>query len=445
MKKVLVLGAGRSAYCLIHYLIEHAATYNWTVLVGDADLPALHRRFPDHARLEKFRFDVAELHHIEGTVAKADLVISMLPARFHPLVAKPCLRQGKHLLTASYISDDMKAMHEEAKKMGLIFLNEMGLDPGIDHLSALKIINELKEKGATITLFKSYTGGLIAPESDNNPWNYKFTWNPRNVVLAGQGTAQYIGDGAYKYIPYHQLFSRTEQINIEGYGAFEGYPNRDSLKYREVYGLNNIPTMLRGTLRRKGFCKSWNHFVQLGMTDDTYAMEGSESMTYKEFVNSFLPEGGSGSVEERLATFIGDRAGGEEMQKIAWLGLFSDEAIGLHNASPAQVLQQVLERKWVLEPHDKDMTVMQHVFEYTLGGQRYELTSSMVIIGEDGNSTAMAKGVGYPLAIAAKMILTGRFAQAGVLYPMMPALYEPVLAELEQMGVRFTETVKQLA
>jgi saccharopine dehydrogenase-like NADP-dependent oxidoreductase len=439
MKTILILGAGRSAYSLIQYLTERAQASQWHVTVGDRDLRALQSRFPDHPCLTKAAFDVMNAEQCNDAVAKADLVISMLPASFHPLVAKPCLKHGKHLLTASYVSEEMKGYHAEALSKGLVFLNEMGLDPGIDHLSAKKIIDHLHQQGAAITLFKSYTGGLIAPESDNNPWNYKFTWNPRNVVLAGQGTAKYIRNGQYKYVPYHQLFQHTDSFHIEGYGDFEGYPNRDSLQYREVYGLQGIPTMLRGTLRRKGFCNSWNTFVQLGLTDDTYAVEGSEHMTYREFLNAYLPYSPSDMLEEKLAKYLGVEVDSPEMAKLGWLGLFEREPIRLPNASPAAILQQVLERKWQLEEGDKDMTVMQHIFEYVHNGVCKQLSSSLVIIGDDVNNTAMAKGVGLPLAIAAKMLLEGRIAHRGVLRPIYPDLYEPVMEELESLGMVFQE------
>ena len=440
MHTFLVLGAGRSAYALIRYLLDRASEEQWIVIVADRELDLINAHFPDHPALQKRTFNVLEEEQREAVVQQADTVISMLPARFHPLVAKASLKLHKHLLTASYISEEMKALEEEAKEKGLVFLNEMGLDPGIDHLSAMKVIDELKREGATITAFESYTGGLVAPQYDNNPWNYKFTWNPRNVVLAGQGTAKYISNGKYKYLPYHRLFEEAREFTIEGYGQFEGYPNRDSLQYREVYGLQDIPTMLRGTFRRKGYCHSWNHFVQLGLTEDTYTMEGTEEMTYREYVNSFLPYSTERPVEKKLAKELGLPENGEEMEKIAWLGLFENTPIGLSNASPAQILQHCLERKWKLEPEDKDMIVMLHRFEYSLpNGEERVRTSSMIILGEDSRNTGMAQGVGLPLALGAKLLAQGKVTQRGVLYPTSPEIYEPVLAELKELGMQFHE------
>ncbi|MGB0522503.1 MAG: saccharopine dehydrogenase family protein [Flammeovirgaceae bacterium] len=439
MKKIVILGAGRSAYSLINYLIQHAEDHAWEVLVGDRDLGYLNSRFPDQARLTKFEFDVMDTTQVNQAVQQSDLVISMLPARFHPQVAAPCLEFGKHLVTASYVSPEMQAMHEEAQRKGLLFLNEIGLDPGIDHLSAKKVIDDLKNAGAELIGFESFTGGLVAPESDNNCWNYKFTWNPRNVVLAGQGTALFMQSGQYKFIPYHRLFSTTKEIQVSGYGLFEGYPNRDSLKYREIYGLETIPTMLRGTLRRPGFCKSWDHFIQLGLTDDSYTLENSERMTYREFINSFLPFNRTATVEQKVAKFIGEPLESKEMDKLRWLGFFSDEAIGLPKATPAQVLQHILEKKWSLDAGDKDMIVMQHLFHYVLNGKEQKLTSSLVIIGDDVHDTAMSKGVGLPLAMATKLILTGKIQLTGVKRPTEPTIYEPILKELAEMGICFEE------
>ncbi len=289
MSTIVVLGAGRSAYSLIQYLLQHAAEHQWHVTIADQSVEFLNQNFEVHPHLTKVAFNVLDESQRQEIVSQATVIISMLPASFHPLVAQTCLSEGKHLLTASYVSKEMKAMQEEVTAKGLLFLNEMGLDPGIDHLSAMKIIDELKAKGVSFSSFKSYTGGLVAPESDNNPWNYKFTWNPRNVVLAGQGVAKYIEKGQYKYLPYHRLFKQTNTYEIPEYGSFEGYPNRDSLQYRGIYGLSEIPTMLRGTFRRAGYCKSWDHFVQLGLTDDSYTIGNSSKLTYRSFINTFLP------------------------------------------------------------------------------------------------------------------------------------------------------------
>ncbi|TND07410.1 MAG: saccharopine dehydrogenase (NADP+, L-glutamate forming), partial [Bacteroidetes bacterium] len=279
----------------------------------------------------------------------------------------------------------------------------------------------------------------VAPESNTNPWGYKFSWNPRNVILAGQGAAaQYIENGRYKYLPYNRLFAEARTIHVNGWGDFDAYANRDSLSYRAVYGLEKIPTMLRGTLRMPGYCKAWNALVRLGLTDDTYKVKDAGSMTYAQFTEAFLPEG-KGNLAERLAVFLGEQTDSEIVGKVTWTGLLSDEKIPFAEASPAQILQELLERKWKLEAQDKDMIVMQHRFEYTLGGKSHHLLSSLVVKGEDQTYTAMAKTVGLPAAIAVKMILEDKIKLRGVQVPVMKEIYEPVLKELEGFGVRFEE------
>ena len=288
MKNILLFGAGKSAFTLIKYLVEQSTENKWTLSIADLNASSLKKLYTsDQVELIDFNMENEALKN--NLIEKSDLVISMLPAFLHTQIAASCLHFAKNLITPSYISPEMKAFDEEAKSKGLLFLNEIGLDPGIDHMSAMKLINNLKGRGCSIEGFESFTGGLIAPESDNNPWHYKFTWNPRNVVLAGQGPAvKFLHNGKYKYIPYNKLFDRTEIVNIPGYGDFEGLANRDSLKYIDIYGLQGIKTMYRGTFRRPPFCKAWHVLVQIGATDDTYVMEDSENMTYREFMNTFL-------------------------------------------------------------------------------------------------------------------------------------------------------------
>jgi len=319
-------------------------------------------------------------------------------------------------------------------------MNEIGVDPGIDHLSAMRLIDKIKEDGGRLEAFETFTGGLIAPESDNNPWNYKFTWNPRNVVLAGQGTVKFIQNNKYKYIPYHQLFRRTEIIDVEEYGKLEGYANRDSLQYREIYGLKDIPTMYRGTLRKLGFCRAWDIFVQLGATDDTYIIEGSENMTNRDFINSFLAYNETDSVELKFKHYLNIRQDDVDLfEKFIWLGIFDQTIIGLKQATPAQILQHILEQKLSLDEGDKDMIVMWHRFLFEKDGEYKEIHSSMVVIGDDQTYTAMAKTVGLPVAIATKMILNKVIVTPGVHVPILKEIYNPILNELENYGIHFKE------
>ncbi|MGB5229346.1 MAG: saccharopine dehydrogenase C-terminal domain-containing protein, partial [Eudoraea sp.] len=305
LRKILVIGAGKSTSYLLDYFLEKADSEKLHLTIGDLNTKMIPDEIKNHPSCKVIKLDILNDDEREMAIKNSDIVISMLPARFHLKVAEDCIRLKKHLVTASYVSKEIKALDAAAKKNGLVFMNEIGLDPGIDHMSAMQFINEIREKGGKMLLFESFTGGLVAPESDNNLWNYKFTWNPRNVVIAGQGgTAKFIQEGTYKYIPYQKLFRRTEFMNIEGYGAFEAYANRDSLNYREAYGLEDALTLYRGTMRRVGFSKAWNMFVQLGMTDDSYTIENSEGMSYREFTNLFLPYSPTDSVELKLRHYL---------------------------------------------------------------------------------------------------------------------------------------------
>ncbi|HEY3389032.1 MAG TPA: saccharopine dehydrogenase C-terminal domain-containing protein [Prolixibacteraceae bacterium] len=442
MKNILIIGAGLASSALIRYIESNAKKFEWHLTVGDKNMDLANQK-TDYLT-KAISFDVFDGGQLDAEVEKADVVISMLPAKFHPLVAKSCLRFSRSLITASYESNEMKAMDAEAKAKGVLLLNEMGLDPGIDHMSAMKMLDRLKEEGHTLTSFESFTGGLVAPQSDDNPWHYKFSWAPMNVVLAGQeGPAKFIQCGKFKYIPYTRLFRRTEFIDIEGYGRFEGYANRDSLKYLEKYNLQGIPTIYRGTLRRPGYSKAWDVFVQLGATDNSYVMENSENLTHREFINSFLYYHPTDSVQVKLYRMMHIDQDSEIVHMLEWLGIFSDEKVGLKNATPAQILQDILSKKWKLQPDDKDMIVMWHKISYLeKDSQReVELTSSMGVIGEDPNYTAMAKTVGLPLGIAAKLYLTGQIGLTGAHIPTCKEIYEPVLKELEEFGIRFSEKV----
>jgi saccharopine dehydrogenase-like NADP-dependent oxidoreductase len=438
-KKVLVLGAGLSTPSLINYLLEKAEKYDWEIIVGDISKELAEERINGHAKGTAIQFDVFNDDQRAEHVKQANLVVSMLPARLHYLIVKTCLRYKKSMVTASYNAKDAKDYHQRAKENGQIILNEMGLDPGLDHMSAMRIIDLIKEQGGELRSFKSSTGGLVAPRSDNNPWNYKFTWNPRNVVIAGQSGAQYISHGMTKHIPYHKLFSRVSRIKVDGYGEFEVYPNRDSLKYRASYGLEDIPTMFRGTIRRPGFSKTWDILVQLGVTDDSFVVENSEHMTYRDFINTFLKYDKELLVEDKLAKYVGLSEDSIEMYKLRWLGLFERDVIGLKDATPAQILQKRLEEKWGLEQVDRDMIVMQHQFKYKIGGQKKELISSLAVEGKNHQETAMAMTVGLPVGIACKLILTNKINVTGVVIPTLKGIYDPVLKELEDYGIKFIE------
>lgn len=443
MRNILIIGAGRSASSLIQYLLNKSEKENLHVTIGDLSLELAQRKTNNHPNATAIQLDINNETQRHVEIQKADIVISMLPAHMHIEVAKDCITFKKHMVTASYVSDAMQSLDAAAKENRLIFMNEIGLDPGIDHMSAMKVIDEIREKGGKMILFESFCGGLVAPESDNNLWNYKFTWAPRNVVLAGQGgAAKFIQEGKYKYIPYNKLFRRTEFLLVEGYGKFEGYANRDSLKYRSVYGLDDVLTLYRGTIRRVGFSKAWNMFVQLGMTDDTYVMENSETMNFREYTNSFLPYHPTDSVEIKMRLALNIEQDDIMWDKLLELDLFNpNKIVGLKNATPAQILERILNDSWTLQPNDKDMIVMYHKFGYELDGKQQQIDSKMVCIGDDQTYTAMAKTVGLPVAMATLQILNRNIKTPGVQLPIRKEVYEPILKELEEFGVIFKETV----
>ncbi|MCH2021754.1 MAG: saccharopine dehydrogenase NADP-binding domain-containing protein [Saprospiraceae bacterium] len=443
MKNVLIIGAGRSATSLIHYLLNNAESCDWNITVADMSLELAMEKVNGHSRGKAVTFNALDADERKPFLENADIVVSMLPAHLHIHVAKDCLELGKDLATASYVSPELKKMHDAVKAKGLIFLNEIGLDPGIDHMSAMQMINSIRAKGGKINAFYSYAGGLVAPESDNNPWHYKFSWNPRNVVLAGQGVSQYLYEHRYRHTPYHRLFSRSDMVYVPSMGWYDAYPNRTSLKYKGSYGLDDIPTIMRGTLRYKGFCKAWDLLVRLGLTDDSYTMTYADDLTYRQWLRSYLPPNleriGHSTLRAQIATLFNLNLADESLDKLEWLGLFSDEKIPIDDATSAQILQELLERKWKLEPDDKDMILMQHEVEYEIGSQKKRHLSTLIHKGENSTNTAMAQLVGLPLAIGVKHILLGNFNSKGVLIPITPDIYEPVMAELGEMGIGFKE------
>ena len=437
---LLVLGAGRSSAALIDYLILQSESRNWSLTVGDLSLASAQERVQKSKTATAIAFDIQNESASAAAIARADVVISLLPATLHPKVAQLCLAHHKHLLTASYVSAEMRAMDHAARQQGLLFLNECGLDPGIDHMSAMQVMDRIRSEGGRITSFESFTGGLIAPDTDpGNPWRYKFTWNPRNVVMAGQGTARFLQDGTHKYIPYQQLFQRTTPIHVSGHGRFDGYANRDSLQYIDTYGLQGIQTILRGTLRHEGYCSAWNVFAQLGCCDDTYPMARVDQMTHRDFIAAFCGLKPDETPEQYLTEHFQLTPEGPELSKLRWSGLFSEEPIGLAAGTPAAVLEHILNKRWKLEPHDKDFIVMWHRFRYTLAGHTHTIEASLATTGEDSTHTAMSRTVGLPLAMAATLLMQDQIALRGVHIPVSSEIYEPILSMLADEGIRLTE------
>jgi saccharopine dehydrogenase-like NADP-dependent oxidoreductase len=440
MKSIVILGAGRSATSLIDYLLKRAEKHDWHIVVADMDLDLVRQKTGDHPRSRAVQIDSRDPEKRRKLLKDARVVISMLPPDLHDVVALDCLAYQCHLLTASYLSAAMTGLGEEAKKRDLLFLTEMGLDPGIDHMSAMSMIREIRQEGGQILSFVSCTGGLISPESDDNPWHYKITWNPRNVILAGQRTARFRVDGMIKYLPYQQLFRNFQLIRVSDYGQFEMYPNRDSLPYASIYGLAATPTIIRGTLRHDGFCMGWDALVHLGLTDDQLIIEAGSFATYRDLLLAFLPYG-TMSLDRKLRQRIGE-VSPEVLHQLKWL--LDDTAVPHKTASMAELLQELIVNKWALREDDRDMVVMHHEVTYRLDQKHMRRTSSMVHYGTNRMKTAMTDLVGLPLGIGTRLLLTGEIKLRGVYLPVAEAIYEPVLQELSGLGVGFREQTEIL-
>jgi saccharopine dehydrogenase (NADP+, L-glutamate forming) len=426
-----------SATDLIWYMLDHAEEYNWNITVGDILVETAKRKIGSHPRGKAVYFDCYDDTIMERYIKDADIVISLLPPGMHAAAAKIALQYNAHVITASYASQEMIDMHEEAKDKGLIFLNELGADPGIDHMNGMRSIDKIRKKGGELLAFTSYCGSLVAPESNDNPWSYKFTWSPINVITAGSAGACYYKKGNFRCIPYHRLFTNPKVISIPGFREFEAYENRDSVVYRKKYKLDNIPTLIRATLRYPGFCEGWNIFIQLGLTANNYHIEGSENMTYRQWVASYLPED-STSLENTLADILHIERGGELHEQLLWTGLLSNRPIKRINGTPAEILLDLLIDKLKFKHGDTDMLVFYERIKYKLEGELFEHLSYLVSRGLDYRHTAISRNVGLPAAIGAKLILNGEIKSPGVLFPWNKEVYEPILDELTKLGITYT-------
>ncbi|MBS1947672.1 MAG: saccharopine dehydrogenase NADP-binding domain-containing protein [Bacteroidetes bacterium] len=420
MKNILLFGAGKSATCLIDYLINESVVNNWQITVVDGSPDLAKSKIGDAQNASAHYINVENTPARRKLVAEADVVISLLPPFLHFLVAQDCVDLGKDLLTASYVDDKIRSLEKKIADKKLLFLCEMGLDPGIDHMSAMDLIHRAKNSGALINSFRSHTGGLVAPESDDNPWHYKISWNPRNVVMAGSAGAVYKEENKIINKTYRSLFENCEEINVKDIGRLAYYPNRDSLSYIPVYDLSSASTFIRTTLRHPSFCRGWEAIVAAGLTNNQAPV--NNSLTFKAWSASIKP-------------FITDEIG----HQLEFLGLFEDLVVPASAKTSADVLQYLLEKKLAMRSNDKDMIVMVHELEYELENRSYYSRSSLIVTGEDNSRTAMARTVGLPLGIAAKLILQERIKRTGLHIPILPEIYEPVLNELKQHGIRFEE------
>jgi len=504
LKTILLFGAGKSATVLIDYLLQNTGKEHWQLTVVDANAELAKSKIGDSYFATAATFDIHDEKERGKFIRQADIVISLLPSALHYLVAQDCLLYKKNLLTASYVDEQIKALQAEVENSGLLFLCEMGLDPGIDHMSAMQMIDAIFEKGGKITSFQSHCGGLVAPENDDNPWRYKISWNPRSVVLAGKAGAHYKLNGEEKREKYEELFQSERLIEIPGLELLSWYPNRDSLKYAALYGLQDTETFIRTTLRYPDFMYGWKNVVDLKLTDETpqYETDGKSlwevykehmdkngfgewlqqklserfsqtkdllenlvklveaekeaKATDSELTEEFMTVDEQGNLEEveiddiknRAASFLAYKMheANLTLKQLFYLGLDDkDTMVNRGFCSPADILQFAIEKKLALGEDEKDMVVMLHDIHYNIGVQKFQVKSSLIVKGENSRHTAMAKTVGLPLGIAAKLILNGTIHLTGLHIPTKKEIYEPVLKELELHGIRFNEQTVSLS
>jgi saccharopine dehydrogenase (NADP+, L-glutamate forming) len=447
MKKILVLGAGRSTDALIHYLDSRSSSLSVQLTLADAEARVLEKKIKNYSSaVQSLLLNANDAEALQKAIAGHDMVISMLPAFMHPAVAKHCLELKKHLFTASYVSPEMNAMDKEARKHHVLFLNECGLDPGIDHLSVMKALHEIREKNGKVYSFRSWCGGLVAKESNDNPWGYKFSWNPRNVILAGKGTAVYRMNGQLRFTPYHRLFKEHFMVSDTKGEKFDGYPNRNSLLYETIYGLKGIPTFIRGTLRYPGFCKGWHILIDAGLTDDSSLLPKELSLSLHDLTKACLGIESGKNLRDELQSRYADIWSSDIEKKLEYIGIIgTKEPVPGNPSTLADALQNVLEEKWKLKQGDKDRVVMIHETEYhDETGKKIRRISSLDLNGMDENHTAMALTVGLPLAIAVRLFIENKVKDEGVVIPVDKKWYEPILSELEKHHIRFNEKEEEI-
>ncbi|MCB2212874.1 saccharopine dehydrogenase NADP-binding domain-containing protein [bacterium] len=445
MKHILVLGAGKSSPSLIRYLLENAEANDWFVTVGDYNQDAAKERVADHPKGTAIFFDVTDPSMVEHQVKNADVVVNFLAPRFQYQVAYECVQHGVHMVSASYRSKEIRELDTTAKREGVLILNETGLDPGIDLMSAQEIISRVRSEGGIIRKFVSYGSGLPANDEDPNPFEYVITWNPYNVVVAGGNGAQYLEDGKIKILPYHQVFRQTWPVDVDDIGTLEAYPNRDSLAYKDLFGLQHAVTMIRGTLRNPTFAESWLPIINLGLTNDELTIPELHERSMREIVEMCLPPHVNGSdIKLRVANYLRINATGYTMKKLEWLGLFDEEKCGCTGKTPADAMVHLISKKLALPDNGRDMVILVHkmLVDYPDAAKprpSEKIISTMIKYGDAGGETAMSKTVGLPAAIAVKLILTDQLKLTGSHIPIHAAIYTPILKELEGLDIKFVE------
>jgi len=435
MKRILVLGAGLVSRPMVRYLLD---VPDFEVTVATRTVSKAQELVAAHPRGKAIPLLVDDDAALGRLVGESDLAVSLLPYTYHVEVANHCLKHRKPLVTTSYVSDAMRALDSQAKAAGLIFLNEIGLDPGIDHISAMKIVHDVQKTGGTVASFMSYCGGLPAPEANDNPLGYKFSWSPKGVVMAGRNDARYLRDGKEVFVPGADLFGHRWPLKVADGFEFEAYPNRNSLPYIETYGLKGVRTMLRGTLRNFGWCETLKAIADLGVLKDDSVRTDVGKLTPAAWLRQYAP--GTGELRHDVAVRLGLKDDDPIADRFAWLGLFDEKPIDLQQGSNLDILAKQMLERMTLKPRERDMVVLHHEFlaEYpTKPAER--IFSTLIAFGEPGGDSSMARTVSLPAAIGARMILQGELKLTGVQIPVVPEIYEPVLAELARLGIECKE------
>lgn len=440
MKNLLVLGAGHSSPFLIDYLLAAAEPQGWTITVADRDAELAASRVAGHPRGVSKRVDARLVDELSAAILEAEAVVNMMPPGFQRAIARECLRHRTHMLSVSYATADMHRLAGEAHERGVLLLCELGVDPGIDHMATMSLLERVRDEGGRVTSFESYGAGLPAADSIDNPLGYAITWNPRNVVMAGAEGALFLRDGEIRAVPASRVFDEAWPVEVDGFGALEGYPNRDSLVYRRVFGLHDARTVIRGTLRYPGWCDVWRQIVRLGLNNEGLEIPRLGELSFADLVSMFLPSGANGGAEEGALRYLGLDAEDPTFRKLKWLGLFSEEPIGGSPRTAVQALARLLTEKLDLPPGGRDVVILLHQLEVAYPDGRTErICATLLEHGEPDGVSAMARTVGLPTGIAARLLLDDGLGITGCHLPTEPAIYRPVLAELEREGVGFQE------
>ncbi len=445
MKHILILGAGKSTSYLIAHLLGEAVEQDWFVTVCDRNLATAQQRISAHPRGQAIGLDIDDTAARAALIGKADIVVNMLTRPYQYLIAVDCLNNNAHMLSASYEDIRVRTLETDAHRKNILILNEMGLDPGIDHMTGMAILERIRAAGGFVTSFRSYGSGLPAPEVAAGPLKYSVTWNPRNVLMAGEDGAIFKEDGKIKVLPFHQVFQRTWTVEVDGIGTMEAYPNRDSLGYEHILGLKQNHTIVRGTLRYPGWSETWQYIVHLGLANESLRIPNLREMTYRELTEMFLPAmEGKMKLEQQMANYLGISPTGHIMQNLKWLGLCSKDKIGFDVDTVAGVMIRLMQDKFRLPEGARDMVILVHEIEAVYPNEKNrveKITDTMIEYGTPNGETAISRTVGLPLAVSTRLILEGRIPLSGCHIPTHPAIYKPVLAELELAGLRSTEVV----